>query len=186
MTHGRRARPQSERLRRAAPYAAVLAAAIWLYTVAGHFQFARDPGRIGPDAWPKLVLVLMAGCALWGLGTALGSRRQEGAPAAEIAEDALITPPEIHPWRVWVGIGLTFLYLLALPRLGFLLATALYAMVLIRLGQYRNWRRTIVIGVALALGFFFVFMRIVYVALPIGEGPFARLSLAVMAAMGVH
>lgn len=175
-----------ERLRRAVPYVAVLAVATWLYIVADRFQFERDPGRIGPDAWPKLILVLMTACALWGLCNALWPRRIAAAPREEPADEALISPPELYPWRVWIGVGVTFAYLLLLPRMGFLSATPLYVIALVRLGQYGNWKRLALIGIVLSLGFFFLFMRVVYVALPIGEGPFAQLSLTVMAAIGVH
>jgi hypothetical protein len=40
--------------------------------------------------------------------------------------------------------------------------------------------------VAIALAFMFMFMRVVYVALPPGIAPFDSLSYGLMAAMGVH
>ncbi len=182
---GGRTRSWHHRLGRAAPYGAVMAAGAWLYRVAGQFAFERDPGRIGPDVWPKLILILMMASAFWGFCAAVTTRDPlDGATAA--LDDEVVFPPEIHPSFVWIGIAATFVYLLALPDLGFLSATALYAALLIRLGQYRNLPHILILGPALSLFFVFLFMRVVYVALPIGIGPFGRLSLAAMAAMGVH
>mgnify|MGYP001277000605 CR=1 FL=1 len=51
-------------LRRNAPYVAVFAIAAYLYFLARQIDFAAPGGRIGPDFWPKAILLLaMATCA---------------------------------------------------------------------------------------------------------------------------
>jgi putative tricarboxylic transport membrane protein len=42
------------------------------------------------------------------------------------------------------------------------------------------------LSVAIAFSFMFLFMRVVYVALPLGIAPFDSVSYALMTAMGVH
>jgi putative tricarboxylic transport membrane protein len=95
-------------------------------------------------------------------------------------------PPEIYPALVWLAVGATVVYLVILPVLGFFLATIVYSFVLIYLGHYRRLLHVTALSVAIVLAFMFMFMRVVYVALPVGIAPFDRLSYALMTAMGVH
>jgi putative tricarboxylic transport membrane protein len=176
-----------DRCRAALPYLVVLAVGVFLYQAAENFEFEQASGRIGPGAWPKLILILLLASALWGV---VSSAMKAGTAAEADAEadetEALIRPPEIYPWLVWAAVGTTLVYLFIMPRLGFFLATILYSFVLIYLGHYRRFWRVAGLSVAIAFAFMFMFMRVVYVALPAGTAPFDRLSYALMAAMGVH
>ena len=176
-----------DRCRATLPYLVVLAAGAYLYYTAENFEFEQSSGRIGPGAWPKLVLILMLASALWG---AVSTAFQLGG-SDTVAEDAdemeaLIRPPEIYPWLVWVAVAATVSYLLILPIIGFFLATIVFAFALMYLGHYRHLVPATLLSVAVAFAFMFMFMRVVYVALPVGIAPFDRLSYALMAAMGVH
>jgi putative tricarboxylic transport membrane protein len=176
------------RLQAALPYIVVLAAGVCLYYEADNFQFEQVSGRIGPGAWPKLVLIMMLATALWGV---ISSAIKAGNPAStheaksDAAED-MVHPPEIYPYRVWIAVAATLGYLLALPILGFFLATVIYSFGLMYIGHFRRPLPTTVLSVAIGLGFMFVFMRVVYVALPLGVTPFDEVSFALMSAMGVH
>ncbi len=175
------------RLRAALPYVVVLAAGAFLYHAADNFEFEQVSGRIGPGAWPKIVLVLMLAAALWGAVTS--ALRVGGAVPAEHIEDeaeALIRPPEIYPWMVWFSVAATLGYLLLLPTLGFFLATIFYSFSLMYLGHFRRPLPAALLSVAIAFAFMFIFMRVVYVALPVGTAPFDDVSYALMSAMGVH
>jgi putative tricarboxylic transport membrane protein len=175
------------RLRAMLPYLVVLAIGLVLYYTAENFEFEEASGRIGPGAWPKLALILLLASALWG---AISSGLKAGSPAPAVEEidemEALARPPEIYPWLVWAAVALTVGYLAVLPVIGFFLATIVYVFVLIYLGHYRKLLPLAALSVAVALAFMFLFMRIVYVALPVGIEPFDRLSYALMAAMGVR
>jgi putative tricarboxylic transport membrane protein len=57
---------------------------------------------------------------------------------------------------------------------------------LIRIGGFKRPAITLAIGFTGALLFMVLFMRLIFVALPIGTGPFATLSIAVMRILGVH
>jgi putative tricarboxylic transport membrane protein len=181
----------SQRCRAALPYLVVFAAGCFLYYSAANFEFEEASGRIGPGAWPKLILLLMLAAALWGMvASALQGGKPVGKAALETAEqdetEALLRPPEIYPSLVWLAVAATVGYLAILPFAGFFLSTIVYSFALINLGHYRRLSRAALLSVAIAFTFMFLFMRVVYVALPVGVAPFDRLSYALMAAMGVH
>ncbi len=176
------------RFRATLPYVVVLAVGAYLYYAAENFEFEESSGRIGPGAWPKLILVLMLASALWGL---VASMIRAGKPAAEQEAEtddteALMRPPEIYPYLVWLAVAATVGYLLIVPVLGFFLATIIFSFVLIYIGHYRRLLTVSILSVAIAFAFMFMFMRVVYVALPVGIAPFDSVSYALMAAMGVH
>jgi putative tricarboxylic transport membrane protein len=174
------------RLQAALPYVVVLAAGLFLYYQADNFEFEQVSGRIGPGAWPKLILVLMLATALWGvIASALKPGNGEAAEDAEADED-IVRAPEIHPYRVWFAVGATLLYLLALPILGFFVSTVIYSFGLMYLGHFRRPVAVTVLSLAIASCFMFVFMRVVYVALPLGIPPFEQVSYALMSTMGVR
>jgi putative tricarboxylic transport membrane protein len=176
------------RLQAALPYVVVLAVGVFLFYEADNFEFEQVSGRIGPGAWPKLILALMLATALWGV-VASARMSEISAPdrnaEAEVSED-MIRPPEVHPYRVWLAVAATLGYLLAMPILGFFIATAIYSFGLMYLGQFRRPVSAVLLSVAIGFGFMFVFMRVVYVALPLGIAPFNEVSYALMTAMGVH
>jgi putative tricarboxylic transport membrane protein len=175
-----------ERCRAALPYLVVLAAGLFLYYTAENFEFEEASGRIGPGAWPKLILLLLLASALWGVVSSALNAGKVPVRAVEDDTEALVRPPEIYPWLVWVAVGITVVYLVVMPLVGFFLATIAYSFALIWLGHYRRLLQVSLLSVAIALAFMFMFMRVVYVALPVGVAPFDRLSYALMAAMGVH
>lgn len=176
-----------DRCRATLPYLVVLAAGLFLYYAAENFEFEEASGRIGPGAWPKLVLILMLGSALWGaVSSALNAGKSAERDDEAEEMESLVRPPELYPWLVWLAVVATIAYLVVLPILGFFPATIVYAFALMYLGHYRDFVRVSLLSVAITFAFMFLFMRVVYVALPVGVAPFDRLSYALMAAMGVH
>ena len=182
------ATPLLRRLRAALPYVLVLAGGLYLYHAADNFEYEDVSGRIGPGAWPKIILFLMLATALWGIvSSAVSGDAVASDVIVESEQDAaLISPPEIHPWLVWLTVGSTLAYLLLLPIIGFFIATVIFIVALMYLGQYRKPVRAAMLSVAIASVFMFLFMRVVYVALPLGIPPFEEVSYALMTAMGVR
>ncbi|HEV2220267.1 MAG TPA: tripartite tricarboxylate transporter TctB family protein [Casimicrobiaceae bacterium] len=179
------------RLRRIAPYAIIVVASAYLYHRALGFEFERVSGRIGPDAWPRIILTLLiAICAYQVLSLAVRrtTREVEGVLQSleEVADPSLLEPPQAHPGRALLGIALTFGYLLAFEVAGFFIATFVYLVALMYVGGYRRPVRALAISLAASLSFIFVFMRIVYVSLPLGRGPFLAVSVGVMKLLGIH
>ena len=176
-----------QRGRAVLPYLVVFAVGVFLYYSAENFEFEEASGRIGPGAWPKLVLLLLLAAALWGMVSS--ALRGNATPSERIEQDeaeALVRPPEIYPSLVWLAVAVTVAYLLIMPFAGFFLATVVYSFVLMYLGHYRRLLPAVALSVAIGLAFMFMFMRVVYVALPAGVAPFDGISYALMAAMGVH
>lgn len=176
------------RIRAGVPYLVVLVCGAFLYRAADQLDIAAGPGGIGPGAWPKLVLALMLLAAFWGFITnAFGIGKGQPEQGTDVAEiEALLRPPELYPHLVWLAVLATFGYLLVLPFAGFFLATIIYTLVLLWLGHYRRLLRGFVLSLITAFVFMFLFMRVVYVSLPVGVAPFNHVSFAVMAALGVR
>jgi putative tricarboxylic transport membrane protein len=98
-------------------------------------------------------------------------------------------PPEPestrHPRLLWAGIILTVLYLFAIEKLGFFLCTTLYLGLFMFVGGYRRYGVIVATSLIGSLAFVFMFMKVVYVSLPLGEGPFAQVSFLLMRLLGI-
>lgn len=174
--------------RKTLPYVLVVAVAVWLYHVSDSFAVSDVPGRIGPDAWPKIVLGLMIFTGCLGIAKSLLARP---APAGDAhapadADAPVLNPPELYPGMVWAAVAATAVYVFLWPLLGFFLATVVYGIALMWIGRQRRFGILLGAGVGFALFFMFLFMRIVYVSLPLGVEPFSQVSLALMSLMGIH
>ncbi len=175
---------------RARPYVIVLAITLFLLYEA--FQIRQvSEGQLGADFWPKAILVLAAITCVWEIVATLytgGSARESPAGAALAASvpAEVEEPDEVGRFTPWVGIALTVAYVLAFAKLGYFLATFLYASAFMYFGGYR--RLPVALGTALVASsaFMFIFMKVVYVSLPIGVEPFARVSTFAMSLMGVR
>jgi putative tricarboxylic transport membrane protein len=174
------------RLKGVLPYAAVAAGAAYLYSVAADIQYPARAGTLGPDFWPKLVLALMlVVCAAKIVATlALGGREEGGLLQGVIEEPE--PAPESNLWTLAGGMVLSVAYVWALPRLGFFSATVPYLAAFIALGGYRRWGVVAALSIGGALALVFFFMKVVYVSLPLGQGPFQQVTLALMQLMGIR
>lgn len=181
----------SPRLREVLPYAVVLAAAAFLYWAAGRID-VETGGRIGPGVWPKAVIVFMAILCLFeiakrlmagrGTSTAGVLRGLERSPAGEPEAEASL--PE-HPRKLFGGIALVVAYVVGVSWLGFFVATALFLAVFPWVGGMRRPILSGVVGLAGAVALIVVFMRVAYISLPLGEGPFRVFSIALLRFIGV-
>ncbi len=180
-------------LARAAPYAALLALAGWLYAVAGHIEYLGPADRIGPAFWPRAILVLLALLCVYEIAKSLLGRARSvdgvlqsmmaqaadsAEPAGEAGQPSLV--------RLAAGLGVTLGYVFLVDVLGFFLASAAYLAGFIRVGGYRRAGVAIAAGVLGSFALMIVFARIVYVSLPLGTGPFAAISIALMQLLGVR
>lgn len=176
-----------------APYAAILVTNVYLYFEALQIAPAGE-GRLGADFWPKIILLLAMATCIWEIARRVGVRvvRNHRHRHGRF-DDASLIPrekptegaPEVGRFVPWIGIALTAAYVFTFPWLGYFLATLLYVTAFVYLGNYRRAWVAAAIGLVASLGFMFLFMRIVYVSLPIGIGPFGQLSALLMRAMGI-
>jgi hypothetical protein len=176
------------RLKEVVPHAVMLCAAVALYWAAGRID-VETGGRISPAAWPKAIVAIMALLCLYEIvkrlvashaGSAtglLGGLQGQGKDEHE-------GPPE-HPRQLFGGIALIAAYVLAVPWLGFFVTTALFLAAFPWIGGLR--RPVVAASVALAgsLALIVIFMRVAYISLPLGAGPFRSFSIALLRALGV-
>lgn len=172
--------------REALPYVVSALIAAWLYHVSDGFADSQMPGRIGPDAWPKIALGLMFFVSCLGVVKVALKMRGTLPPTRINPDRALLHPPELYPHLVWIAIVATGVYIWAWNVLGYFLSTILYSLLLMWIGHQR--RSVVLAGcsVGFAVFFLFLFMKVVYVALPLGEGPFSKVSLALMSVLGIR
>jgi putative tricarboxylic transport membrane protein len=183
-------------MRNSAPYVIVLAITAWLYFFACQISFAAPSGRIGPDFWPKAILLLaMATCAyeiLKNLFFTKAGQELSGVLESIIEETpvesaaALQQAERTYPRLLLLGMVMTVAYVALIETLGFFLCTFLYLAGFMRVGRYGRIGVIVVTSLAGSLVFMFVFMKIVYVSLPLGQEPFSQVSLVLMRLMGIR
>jgi putative tricarboxylic transport membrane protein len=180
---------------RAAPYALVGAVAGYLYYVATQIQYQARPGTLGPDFWPKLILTLIIAACVYEIVKILVAGRAtqvEGVLGGMIEEvaphtsDSLVSPAARRPFLLLGGIALTVAYVAFVQSLGFFTATVVYLASFIALAGYRRWLVIAAVSVLGTLLILFFFMRVVYVSLPLGQGPFQQLTLWLMQVLGIR
>jgi putative tricarboxylic transport membrane protein len=171
-----------EKIKRIIPYAVVLLVSIYFYYLAGQFGVVTRRGNLGPDFWPKLILGLtMAACMYEIAKTVLFHRGKAEDDGAEKKAES----PKRYPGLLIIGTLMTVAYVYFLNTLGFILSTLLYLALFMAVGRYRKvWviAANSVIGTVL---FAVIFMKVVYVSLPLGEGPFEQFSLLVFTMLGI-
>jgi hypothetical protein len=161
-----------QRLWMAAPYTILLAIAGWLYGLAGGIAFSRQGDNLGPDFWPRAVLLaMMAVCIVQGVRILFFAEGREG-PGADAAYGAEDEQAPRSSALLASGLGLTIAYGALLTSLGFLTATALYLALFMYTGGYRAHATVWISSVAGAVLLTLIFQKIVYVSLPRGMVPF--------------
>jgi len=178
-----------DRLRRILPYALILSVGLYLLHVTRSFDYDQTAGSLGPDAWPRLVLLLMMGaCAFEIMRLVLFWKGDRRIPAIEddVVPDLADNDAGFDNLpQAAAALGATVVYLLALPYLGFFTATVAFIWAFAFIAGYRRLGAVTVVAFSLALIFMFLFMRVIYVSLPIGVEPFAQLSIWMMKLLGV-
>jgi hypothetical protein len=183
----------SSRLRLCLPHFVMLLVSVALYAAAARID--SPPGRVGPDFWPKAVIVLMGLLCLYEIvkrlvvGTEFTARGLTEGLAQNPAGDepAAVAPDEDRVlWPVLLGGATAILAYVALVSwLGFFLSTLLFLVGFSWVGGFR--RPAWVLGISLggSLLTLVLFMRVAYISLPLGEGPFRLFSLAMLRLIGV-
>lgn len=180
----------------------LLIVALYLYNMAMHFEFVLKPGRIGPDFWPKAILGLLillavldivcglvAGCKLDAKSSLLAGVAPPPDEEEETAVSAVAAAekePVKYPKLLALGMILTVAYVALADTLGFVLTSYAYLVIFMYLGRYRKhaiiWLGSAVGTVALLL----IFVKVVYVSLPIGMPPFDQLTFFLYRILGIE
>lgn len=179
------------RLRQMGPYLILLAGASALYIVANKIDYTHIPDQIGPDEWPKIIIILLILVCLFEIG-----RQVLFTPSPEKAISA--TPPiagpdealvEAHANNTLLVVGvivLTAVYLYLMPICGFFLCTLVYLGSFMWLCSVRKPAVLVPLSAALTVFFTYTFMKLIFVPLPIGVEPFSVVSLKVMSLLGIR
>lgn len=167
------------------PELALLGVAVYLFFLAGNFEFQQREGQLGPGFWPQMAAV---GLALAVLAHIVQTIRDRNRPIVKVKsefDEYEEEPAKLH----WPSVGLAFAlavgYVFATLFLGYLISTALFLTAFIWAGGQRKWY-TPLIGIAGALVFTYVFIGVVFISLPSGVGIFDTISVAVYGLLGIQ
>ena len=148
--------------------ALLLFAGAGLFVAAGRLPVVPVPGQLGPDFWPRLVLVgLMASCALKIL-EAVRSRQPKAAQ---------VPPPPLSRSKLAGGIVLVLGYTALAPLLGFPLTNFLFLLAFMRLAGTRRLVPLLAVAVVGTVALLYLFVKVVYLPLPKGAGVMEDLTL---------
>ncbi|MEW6665293.1 MAG: tripartite tricarboxylate transporter TctB family protein [Thermodesulfobacteriota bacterium] len=177
----------TEKIKRAIPYVAIFLASAYFYSLANRFQFMARPGHLGPDFWPKLLLGLTMAACLYEVIKTFFFLKADTVPQPTTKEtaDERMTAKRSYPGLLTIGILMTLAYVYLVRFLGFTLCTMLYFALFMLVGRYRKPWAILANSMVGTLILVFIFMKIVYVSLPLGYGPFSTFSLLVTRMMGV-
>ena len=176
----------------ALPYVAVLAAAAFFLYLASRIDFTAPRGRIGPDFWPRAVLGLMVlVCVYEIVKRVMFTRADEVVGVAQALLQAAGEEEDAGQgqgslWRLLGGGAATLAYVLLVSVFGFFLSTFAFIAAFIVLGGYGRWGVALMAAGIGSLVLVTIFMKIVYVSLPLGEGPFRAVSVTLMGALGIR
>ena len=179
------------RMIRAVPYALVLMIGAYFFHLASILEFSAPNGRIGPEAWPEMILGCLLVTCVYEIGRILFFDRapEPGVPPAAVM-DFDGAPQDVESAgsraRVVAGVVAAIAYVFLLDELGFLLTTFFFLIVFNYLGGYRRHAVIWISSLLASILLMFVFMRIVYISLPLGVAPFSALSQAAISAMGIR
>jgi hypothetical protein len=110
---------------------------------------------------------------------------QRGKALVGNAEADKAEAPRRYAGLLIIGALMTVAYVYLLHILGFTFCTILYLALFMVVGRYRKvWviAANSVIGTLL---FVVIFMKVVYVSLPLGQGPFQQFSLLVLKMLAI-
>jgi hypothetical protein len=175
----------TEKIKRIIPYVIILVVSLYFYYLAGQFRFSTKPGNLGPDFWPKLLLGLtMAACLYEIIKTAL-FLKPAPQEQAEQEQPAKAAQKKTYPVLLVIGVVMTVAYAYFVTTLGFVICTFLYFALFMIVGRYRKPWAILANSVIGTLVLVVIFMKIVYVSLPLGQEPFCGVTFFILRMLGI-
>jgi putative tricarboxylic transport membrane protein len=166
----------------AAPLAGLLVSAGLLVATRGLDEVARG-GQLGPGFWPRFILL---GLALTCVAKLAAEARRRPAPPAQAGPAPVpVALPELSRAKLGAAIAAIVLYVLATPAVGFPLATAAFIGAFMALCGARSTATLAANALLGTIVLIYLFIKVVYLPLPKGEGPFEGLSLALYRLLGI-
>ena len=171
--------------RAAAPLLGAALALVLLAATRGLDEVVRA-GQLGPGLWPRMVLAGLAiTCAARLVGALLIGRGRVSKAAAPLsgAEADRLSPGART--KLVAAIALILLYVLVTPPAGFALTTAVFILAFMWLcGTRSTWAlgANALVGTVALL---YLFVKLVYLPLPKGDGLFETATLALYRALHI-
>jgi putative tricarboxylic transport membrane protein len=148
-------------------------------------------GGPGPALYPRVLIVLLAVAMVVRMAQQVRENRAAAVPIGDQTE----APPEegaeldielIDNNRVLLMMGFSILYVLATLFMGWLIATFIFSIVFLVISGKRNPLIVLPTALVFALGFTYVFVKIVYISLPTGSGVFDLITVRLFELMGIY
>ena len=183
-----------QRLRLALPHAVLLLVAGFLYYATSFIDTAASATRIGPDFWPKIITGALAALCVYEIGKRLiiGAARDAGGLTASLGRrpaaidgEPIESQAPVDNRKLVAGIAVIAGFVVGVAYLGFFIATALFVALFCWIGGYRRTAPVVLASVLGAFILLVIFMRVTYVSLPLGVGPFNSLSVLLLRMIGV-
>ncbi len=163
----------------------VILASVYLYVDAGSIGApGRRPGQIGPDAWPRAILLILMFCCvvkIVDLWKHQHSRKQESVSPGQAREEAEAGNPKV----LIAGVIMVFGFVLATDTIGFFLSSLLFLWGLTYLGGWKKKLYLVPISVLGTVAISYIFVKLVYIPLPKGTGFFEDVSILVYRTLGI-
>lgn len=141
------------------------------------------PGRLGAAFWPRAILILLVITAAY--DCFLEIRKVPGRVQSFAAAGAKQAARPRIWWLMALGLVLTLSYVNLATVLGFPLANLLFMFIFMLIGGFRRPVAATVIAVVGTTVLVLLFVRIVYVSLPLGIPPFSSLTLLLYSLLGI-
>lgn len=141
----------------------------------------------GPALFPRVLIALLAVAMVVRLVQHIRNIRAGGTDgdAAPVMEEGVDNDDlPISRARVWQAIGMSVGYVVGTIYVGWVLATFVFLVVFLYMAGKRNLWLTVPVGAGLAVGLAYVFVKVVYIALPTGVGAFDLFTLRLLQALG--
>ena len=182
-----------ERLRLALPHTVMLIVAGLLYYATSLIDTSGARGsRLGPDFWPRVIIAAMAALCIYEIGKRLilssahdAAGLTAGLSRAPVEDDAPIAPEApIDNRKLAAGLLLIAAFVFGVAYVGFFVGTALFLALFSWAGGYRRALPVALVSLIGAFVLLVIFMRIAYVSLPLGVGPFQQVSVLLLRLLG--
>lgn len=142
----------------------------------------------GPAFFPRLVLGLLAVALVVRLVAewhAPSDQRLFDDEGLVVSDDVVPDLP-VSRRRLAVVVALAVGYVVGTVLLGWVLATFLFVVTFLFAAGARRLVVTVPVAAALSVGLAYLFGKVVYLSLPVGEGVFAEVTLRFFEALGVY
>lgn len=182
--HADASRPHWARI---VPELVALGACVFLYIRTGALRGA-DQGP-GPAAYPRMLIILLAIAMLVRLAQHIRSIRRSGLASHEsrsLEDLSELDLAGISNARVWKAIAVAVGFVVATIYLGWVFGVFILIPVFLYVAGNRKLLITIPLGAVLALGSAYVFVKLVYIALPTGVGVFDTLTVELFIGLGIY